>query len=95
MNSWSLIDTSSNKKVIGCKWVFKIKSHSDGSVALYKARLVAQGFHQEAGLDYTETFSLVVKPITNRILFTLALENGWQLRQVDINNAFLHGDLEE
>lgn len=93
--TWSLVDIPSDKKVIGCKWVFKIKRNSDGSVARYKARLVAQGFHQQADLDYTETFSPVVKPTTIRVLFTLGLANGWCLRQVDINNAFLHGLLTE
>lgn len=94
-DTWSLVDAPPNKKVIGCKWVFKIKRNSDGSIARYKARLVAHGFHQQADIDYTETFSPVVKPTTIRVLFTLALAYGWQLRQVDINNAFLHGVLTE
>lgn len=78
-DTWSLVDIPSDKRVIGCKWVFKIKRNSDGSVARYKTRLVAQGFHQQADLDYTETFSPVVKPTTIRVLFTLALANGWSL----------------
>lgn len=93
--TWSLVDPPKDKKIVGCKWVFKIKRNSDGSVARYKARLVAQGFHQQADLDYTETFNPVVKPTTIRVILTMALARGWSLRQVDINNAFLHGFLDE
>ena len=61
----------------------------------FKARLVAKGFHQVHGFDFHETFSLVIKPITIRIVLTLALSRGWQLFQLDVNNAFLNGSLEE
>lgn len=93
--TWDLVPMPTGQKVVGCKWVFKIKRNSDGSIARYKARLVAKGFHQTADIDYTETFSPVVKPITIRVLLTLALYHGWTIRQVDINNAFLHGVLTE
>uniref|UniRef100_A0A2N9HQR7 Reverse transcriptase Ty1/copia-type domain-containing protein n=1 Tax=Fagus sylvatica TaxID=28930 RepID=A0A2N9HQR7_FAGSY len=68
---------------------------SDGSIARYKARLVAKGFHQQAGLDFDETFSPIVKPPTVRIVLSLAAQNRWSLRQLDISNAFLHGYLKE
>lgn len=93
--TWTLIPKPSNKKIIGCKYVYKIKRNSDGSIARYKARLVAKGFHQTADINYTETFSLIVKSITIHVLLTLALSSGWSLRQVDINHAFLHGLLYE
>jgi histone deacetylase 1/2 len=81
--------------IIDCKWVFKIKQKSDGSIKRYKARLVAKGFKQRYGLDYKDTFSLVVKPATICLLLSMALRKGWNLRQLDIQNAFLHGVLEE
>jgi len=81
--------------LVGCKWVFLIKRNPDGLTDRYKARLVAKGFHQRPGCDFTETFSPVVKPMTIRIVLTLAVRQGWSLRQLDVNIAFLQGTLTE
>ena len=83
------------QNIIGCRWVYKLKHNSDGSISRYKARLVAKGFYQQAGLDFDETFSPVVKPPTVRIVLSLAAQHQWSLRQLDISNAFLHGFLKE
>lgn len=85
---------SATKKPIGCKWVFQVNENLDGSINRYKARLVAKGFHQQAGSDFTETFYLV-KPVTVRTVLTLAVTNRWSIQQIDVNNAFLNGLLEE
>jgi len=92
---WSLSSLPPGVQPIGCKWIFKIKYNADGSFQRNKARLVAKGFHQQQGFDYFETFSPVIKPVTIRIILTLALQLNWSVNQIDINNAFLYGDLEE
>ncbi|KAI0514079.1 hypothetical protein KFK09_010113 [Dendrobium nobile] len=93
--TWSLVPCPSHSSTLGCKWTFRTKRHADGSIAKHKARLVALGNHQEHGLDYTETFSPVVKLSTIRILLTIALHNDWPVHQLDVANAFLHGELSE
>ena len=94
-NTWSLVPPLAGQNIIGCRWVYKLKRNSDGSISRYKARLVVKGFHQQPGLDFDETFSLVVKPPTVRIVLLLAAQHRWPFRQLDISNAFLHGFLKE
>ncbi|XP_052877191.1 uncharacterized protein LOC128283835 [Gossypium arboreum] len=87
-STWELCSLPSGRKVIGCKWLFKIKKNPDGTINRRKARLVAKGCSQVPGCDFTETFSPVVKPATIRVILSVAVTKGWPLRQVDVNNAF-------
>lgn len=93
--TWRLVAPPAGHNIVGSKWIYKIKQKPDGTVDRYKARLVAQGFSQRYGVDYADTFSPVVKPTTVRIILALAVSRNWSLRQVDIQNAFLHGELQE
>lgn len=82
-------------KIVGCKWVFKLKRNADGTISKYKARLVAKGFHQLPRFDFTKTFSLIVKPTTMRVVLTMTLAKCWKIKQLDVNNAILNGTLEK
>ena len=90
-----LIPRPSDVNVVSCKWVYSLKYNPDGSIARYKARLVAREFSQAYGLDYTKTFSLVARLSSIRVLFSVALNQAWSLHQLDVSNAFLYGDLAE
>uniref|UniRef100_A0AAV1VD78 Reverse transcriptase Ty1/copia-type domain-containing protein n=1 Tax=Peronospora matthiolae TaxID=2874970 RepID=A0AAV1VD78_9STRA len=83
------------QRAIGTKWVFKIKRKADGSIEKYKARLVAKGFRKKCGIDYTETFSPVVKYVTLRMVIAISKHFGWPIDQLDVVTAFLNGFMKE
>lgn len=92
--TWDIMGLPSNKVAIGSQWVYKTKFNSDGMVERYKVRLVVNGNKQVEG-NYNETFAPVVRLTTVRTLLRLVAANDWEVYQMDVNNAFLHGDLEE
>ena len=92
---WELTALPPGKKAIGCKWVYKVKTNSDGSIEHYKARLVARGFDQRPGLDYDETFCPVVRLESLRTLIALSTQRGLELHHVNVHTAFLNATLQE
>ncbi|SPO29799.1 uncharacterized protein UTRI_10282 [Ustilago trichophora] len=94
--TWEVIDNnSSDMHLVTCKWVYKLKLKSDGTVDKYKARLVARGFKQWQGIDYEETFAPVLKFSTLRVLIAMATSLNLQIEQMDVVTAFLNGEITE
>jgi Reverse transcriptase (RNA-dependent DNA polymerase) len=93
--TWRMVPLPNGKKLVGCKWIYKIKYHNNGTIERYKARLVAKGYTQTYGIDYEETFAPVAKMNTIRILLSIVVNQNWTLHQMDVKNAFLQGTLEE
>jgi hypothetical protein len=94
-DTWSLVPRPAGVNVVTGKWIYRHKLNTDGSLARYNARWVVRGFTQQAGVDYGETFSPVVKLATIRVVLTIAASHNWPIHQLDVKNTFLHGELAE
>ena len=92
-HTWDIVPSPVGVKPIGCKWIFSLKLKSNGTLDRYKAHLVALGNRQEYGIDYDETFASVAKMTTVRTILAITASQSWPLYQMDVKNAFLHGDL--
>lgn len=93
--TWDLTILPEGVKTIGVKWVFKTKLNENGEIDKYKARIVAKGYAQQYGIDYTEVYAPVARLDTIRLVIALAAQEGWNIFQLDVKSAFLHGELSE
>ena len=91
--TWNLVDLPSGKSVINCKWVFKIKTRSYGTVDRYKARLVTRSFTEEYEIDYEKTFAHVARLSSVRTFISISMDRKWPLFHMDVKNSFLNGEL--
>ena len=92
---WEVVLRPQGKRVVGSKWIYKVKHAKDGSVEKYKACFVEKGFSQKEGIDYEETFALVSRDSSIWTIISLVAEMGWRVHQIDVKIAFLNGVIEE
>jgi hypothetical protein len=93
--TWELVQPPAGCKAIGSKWVFKIKRNADGSIDCYKAYLVAQGFSQCPGVDFTEMFAPTTKWAALHTVFALAAIEDMEMESINISNTYLNGELKD
>ena len=92
---WEVVLRPQGKKVLGSRWIYKVKHATNGSVEKYKARFVAKGFSQKEGIDYEETFAPDARYFSIRTIISLAAEMGWRFHHMDIKTSFLNEVIEE
>jgi len=91
--TWDLVDRPEGNKVIGVKWIYRTKLNANNSINKYKARLVVKGYAQIFGVNYSNTFALVARLDTIRLLLVIATQKGWKVFQLDVKLTFLNGVL--
>lgn len=94
-NTWILMELPHGNRIVGCKWIFSVKHKADGSIERFKSRLVTNEYMQSYDIDYQETFDVVARLNTIRVLLPIVANLDWPLYQLDVKNVFLNGDLEE
>jgi len=92
---WDVVSRPQDKGVVASKWLYKIKHAVDGSAEKYKARFVTHGFSQKEGIDYDKIFAPVARYTTIYSIIALAASQGWNLHQMDVKIAFLHGSIKK
>lgn len=95
LNTWTLVPPTEDIHILRSRWVHTKKLGPDGSVKRLWARLVTKVHEQEEGIDYLETFSPMVRTATIRLMLNISVAKGWSMKQLDVSNAFLHGELNE
>src|SRR5688500_9395643 len=93
-NTWNLVELPEGRQTIENKWIYKIKQNSAGSIAKYIARLVAKGYTQQEGIDYTQTFAPIAKFTTIRTILTLVAMKGYSITQLNVSIAYLNADID-
>lgn len=91
---WEVVHAPENVSVVQCKWVLKKKFDHENKVR-YRARLVAKGFTQKAGVDYLDTFSPVIRHSTLRLLLAMSVQMNMNVTHLDVTTAFLNGFLKK
>lgn len=94
-HTWELVPHLACQNVMACKWIYKLKQDERCQIARHKARVVTNGMDQLDGVDFQETFSPIVKSATICLIVSFVVTNNWELRQLDVSNAFLHGILDD
>ena len=94
-NTWTLVPKPPGVNIIANKWLYRIKRRPDGTIDRYKARLVAKDFTQLFSIYYKETYNPVIKAITIQLILALAIMNKWQMKQLEVTNNFLYGNVTE
>ena len=94
-DNWDLCELLPGRKLIGSKWVFKVKYGESGKIDRFKCRVVAQGFSQIPGTDYSETFAPVARFGTIRTMLAIGVQRGMNIQQMEVTTAFLNGNLTE
>jgi len=93
--TWELVELPQDAKVVQSGWVFKVKLNPDNTIECYRSRLVAKGYSQRPGYDYTKVFAPTFQPASLRLITALAAKEGLKIRSVDISSAFTYGELDE
>jgi transposase InsO family protein len=93
--TWKVVDYQKGTHVIGSRWVFRLKHDAGGHISSYKARVVAKGYSQHFGIDYTDTFAPVAKLASIRSTIAISIAYNWELHQMDVKSAYLNGELDE
>ena len=93
--TFTLVELPPGKKTVGAKWVYRIKYDTNGEIAKFKARLMAQGFTQKKGIDFDETYAPVTRLSSVRLLLTIAAAKGYKIAQLDVDSAYLNGFIDK